>query len=43
MLEQKALACSQMSEARRCSVPMSPSSTLHMAKEVMSIPLKSVA
>ena len=43
MLEQKALAWSKTSEAHRCSEPMSPSSALSMAKEVMSIPLKSVA
>ena len=43
MVEQKALAWSHMSEAHRCSEPMSPSRTLSMAKEVMSIPLKSVA
>ena len=43
LVEQKALAWSHMSEAHRCSEPMSPGRTLPMAKEVMSIPLKSVA
>ena len=43
MVEQNALVWSHISEAHRCSEPMSPSSTLSMAKEVISIPLKSVA
>ena len=43
MVEQKALAWSQMSEAHRCSEPMSPTSVRSMANEVVSIPLKSVA